>query len=289
MKKTIVTLGLLLVTLLSTTAFINNYRYSNGIAGYTGSPGETTCSTPGCHGGGSSATSGVTISATPAFTGNEYVPGTTYTVAVSANAAGFTRYGFGCEILDDNNANIGTMQTAGTGVHFLNSGSRKNAVHTTAKVGSTATFTFKWLAPAAGSGNVNIYAAANAVNGNGNTSGDFPIDPQSLVLGEGAVPVDTSIVTGVRENQATIASHVAVYPNPANGITTISYSLKENAQVSIELIDISGKLVKTLSSEKQTAGDHSQLLSLQNAVPGVYFIKTLVNGEKAAQKLITIQ
>jgi len=284
MKKTITSISLLLITFISTSAFV--LKYSTGIAGYTGSPGETSCSAPGCHSGGTSATSGITITATPSFTNDEYVPGTTYTIAVTASAAGFTHYGFGCEILNDGNTNIGTMQLiSGSGVKFLTAGSRKDAVHTTPKTGSSVTFSFKWVAPAEGEGNMSIYAAANAVNLNNSTSGDFPITPVSMLIGEGAVPINV----GLQDLGKTTGYDLSVYPNPTNGASTISYSLKETETIVIELIDISGKRVKELLNEKQNPGDHSQVLNFQSVPAGVYFIRTSAEGLPVSQKLITVQ
>jgi len=286
MKKIITTLSLLLVTLVSTSAFM--YKYSSGIAGYTGAPGETSCANPGCHSGGTSTSSAITITATPSFTNGEYVPGTTYTISVVANAAGFTHYGFGCEILDDFSTSVGTMQTiSGAGVKLLNAGSRRNAVHSTPKTANsgTATFNFKWVAPDEGGGNITIYAAANAVNLNGVMSGDFPIAPVNLVVAEGAAPVNTAI----RSNEKTTRYDVSVYPSPANGFTTLSYFLNASQTIAVELIDISGKTVKELVNEKQDTGDHEHLLNLESVPAGVYFIKLSADNQKVAQKLITVQ
>src|SRR5690606_310259 len=106
MKKSITFLSLAAVLITATSAIV--LKYSTGIAGQTASPGETSCNS--CHSGGSSASAGITITAVPSFTNNEYVPNTNYTIIITAQADGFSRYGFGCEILGENNANIGTMQ-----------------------------------------------------------------------------------------------------------------------------------------------------------------------------------
>lgn len=283
MKKTITSISLVLITFISTSAFI--IKNSSGIANQTGSPGETSCSS--CHGGGTAAASGITITAAPSFTNDEYVPGTTYTITVAANATGFTHYGFGCEILDGSNANAGTMQAAGTGVKFLTGGGKKNAVHTAPKTGSIASFVFQWVAPVEGSGDATIYAAANAVNANGSTNGDFPIPPVTMPLTEAAPTV--TVDTGIHGNGAILASEVSVYPNPSSGFTNISYLLKQSNIIVVELVDITGKTVKELINEKQDPGYHSQILSLQGVIAGIYFVKTSVNNQQVSQKLITIQ
>ena len=47
------------------------------------------------------------------------------------------------------------------------------------------------------------------------------------------------------------------YPNPFNPRTTLSYSLDQNMPVSITVLDVRGRLVRTLTSNRQLAGDHS--------------------------------
>jgi hypothetical protein len=292
MKKRITTLLLLAVTIISSSAFIIS---STGYAGYTGSPGEYTCSGGGsCHGGGSSAAAGITITTVPAFNVNlnsqtEYMRDSIYLVSITASASGYSHYGFGCEILDSTNANAGIMQNPGPGVKFLYAGARKNAVHSTPKSGSTVSFTFKWIAPSGGG--ATIYAIANAVNLNGATSGDFVIPPVSLSLvAAPAPPPDTTVVdVGIKENKLSGISQISIFPNPAHDVSNISYYLQQSKIISIELVDISGKTIKQLYRQEDTPGYHAQVLNLQGIASGVYFIKTSANEQKVSQKLITVQ
>ena len=76
----------------------------------------------------------MSINSLPAFSNNNYVPGTTYTLTIIITASGFNNFGFGCEILNASNTDAGTMQNAGTGVKFLTAGNgRKNAVQSATK------------------------------------------------------------------------------------------------------------------------------------------------------------
>ena len=47
------------------------------------------------------------------------------------------------------------------------------------------------------------------------------------------------------------------YPNPFNPSTTISYILEKDSEVSVNIFDISGKLITTLQNAYQTQGEHS--------------------------------
>jgi len=283
MKKSIALVSIVIVASLGSLSFVLS---SSGIAGYTGSPGEQNCSS--CHSGGTSAAAGTTITSVPSFTANEFEPGTTYAITVQLAAAGFNRYGFGCEILNASNANAGTMQNAGSGVQFLFSGQRRNAVQTTPKAGTGGTtFSFDWVAPLVGD-TATIYVAGNAVNNNNSSSEDFVIPPIKRQLKARQQPVDTTI-TSIKENRMKDLSNLTLYPNPAANVSTISYVLSSNQQVSIQLLDLKGKVIKTFVDEKQLSGAHQIFLDLQDVAQGLYFVKTSLANQKVSQKLITIQ
>lgn len=291
MKKTLSTFVLLAAALIGSSAFI--LKNSTGIQGYAASPGEGLCSN--CHSGGSSSASGTTITAVPAFSMNpnlqmEYLPDTLYTITVEAEASGFSRFGFASQILNSSNTNSGNLQNAGTGVKFLNNGSKRTAVHTTPKLAAgtgIVTFTYKWKAPAAGNGDATIYGIVNAVNYNGSYFGDFVLTPVNQVVVEGTPPPPVSTV-GIRE-ESSLASQISVFPNPASGMTHISYYLAHAALMSMDLIDLQGKTLRQLYQAQDDPGMHSQMLSLQGIAPGVYFIRTSANGQKVSQKMITVQ
>jgi hypothetical protein len=283
MKKSITTAIIVLVTLGATTSFM--VLSGNGMAGYSGSPGEGTCSS--CHGGGTSASSGITITATPSFTLDRYLPDSTYDISVQVSAAGFTRYGFDCEILDSLNANTGAMLSAGTGVKFVNSfpGSRRNAVHTVAKTGATVSFDFKWKAPS--KGKATIYVAANAVNGNNQVSGDFVLPKTSLILYPVPSLPDPEEPDGISSLSDEKVS-VNIYPNPAVGNAHLSYFLRDADDVLLELTDVSGKTVRVIAAEEQSAGEHRHEIGLNDIPSGIYFLKIATTRNGRTVKLISV-
>lgn len=258
--------------------------YNSGIAGYTGSPGETNCSS--CHSGGSSPSSAISIRSNPSFTNNQYEPGSTYTMEITVSASGFSKFGFGCEILNVSNTNAGLMQAAGPGVKFMNvtvqGNQRNNAVHSTGKLNSdSAKFTFEWVAPQSGA--ATIYVSGNAVNGNNSSSGDFPIAPVSLAL-QAAVPIDP---VGVKEMGALLGEMI-LYPLPCNGITNLSYALKHTSLIEISICDLSGKELKRISEGKQEQGQYHKLINLAGLSEGLYFVKLSGDGNKLSQKLLIV-
>lgn len=76
-------------------------------------------------------------------------------------------------------------------------------------------------------------------------------------------------------------------PNPFNDFTNVSYELAENAAVSMDIFDISGKKVQTIEEGKKSAGNHTLQFNSANLQAGVYFY-TLNAGENRVTKRMTI-
>ena len=276
MKKYILLVLLLSATFISTTAFI---FYSSGIAGYTSSPSEGTCTT--CHGGGTGIST-VSITSIPAFTGNHYTPGATYTINVNVQNSGYTKFGFGCEILNSSNTNAGSMTTALTGVKFLTaSNGRKNATHTITKsgTGGVTSFSFIWVAPSIGT--TTIYSSGIAVNFDGSTNGD-QVGSTSLAL--------TPSATDIKEASYTGFTNISIFPNPIVSKFKINYNIATDNDVKVGLFDVQGKLVNELINEKQSSGDHVLNLTLPEGLSkGIYIIKLVCNSNTTAQRLLIVE
>jgi hypothetical protein len=285
MNKSLLTGIVYLITVAALSSFM--IKNATGMAGYTGAPGENTCAS--CHGGGSAAVKGITITSEPEFINDEFYADSTYKISVIASASGFTRYGFDCTILSTSNTSIGTMTLAGTGVKFANALGRRHAVHATPKISSTgtATFQFSWIAPS--EGDAKIYAIANAVNGSNTTAGDFVIPPVSMAVISVTPPTPTTVPDGVNEISANAVSKVNVYPNPARLSSRFNYDLTRSATVAVTLHDLTGKKVKTFYTEPQSAGHYSEKLDLQGITAGVYFIRLSIGDVKASQKMVVIE
>lgn len=275
------------VLILATSAFMT--QSSNGIQGYTGSPGESTCSH--CHSGGFSPSSGITINSIPAFSFNEnaemtFMPDSTYKIEVEVKADGFSKFGFASQILSSSLVNSGTLQAAGSGVKFLNAGLKRTAVHTSPKNASanTATFSYEWKAPH--DGDAIIYAISNAVNGNGNTGGDFVLSPVSVPLVAEVIPTppDTNTV-GLKTNNISALSAFVVYPNPSKDLCQVKYGLTTDSKVLIRLLNAEGKLLRELHAANETTGGHNHSFQFDNLPEGFYFIELQMGRQKQCKKI----
>ncbi|MBI5402644.1 MAG: T9SS type A sorting domain-containing protein [Ignavibacteriae bacterium] len=76
------------------------------------------------------------------------------------------------------------------------------------------------------------------------------------------------------------------YPNPFNPVTTISYTLKENASVRLTVYDRLGREVKVLIDENQGAGTHTVEFNASNLPSGIYFYRIKANDRTEVKKMI---
>jgi hypothetical protein len=78
-------------------------------------------------------------------------------------------------------------------------------------------------------------------------------------------------------------------PNPANGVTAIPYDLKEAANLSFEVHDMSGKLVATQAVGKRAAGAHRLQFDTSALNEGVYFYSLIANGTRLTKRMTVIR
>lgn len=74
------------------------------------------------------------------------------------------------------------------------------------------------------------------------------------------------------------------YPNPFNPVTNISYELPAAAEVTIDVITITGQTVRTLVSGNKDAGMHTVQLDASNLASGMYIYRIHA---KSAEKTFT--
>jgi len=84
------------------------------------------------------------------------------------------------------------------------------------------------------------------------------------------------------------------YPNPFNPTTSINYELARAGQVELKIYDLQGRLVTSLVSEYQPAGEHSAMWNGldANGVPvasGTYLYKLNVNGATLSRTMTLLK
>lgn len=227
--------------------------------GYSGSPGDgfTTCSD--CHSGGDFGAV-ASISTTIPAAGYEY--GVTYEVSVSVTSSS-TRHGFQLTAEDAANAKVGSY-TAGSNNQVVNGGT--HVTHTAGGVGDTV-WTFEWTAPSAAvEGNeVTFYAAVNATNANGGTSGDQVVTTSETYMLNDLNVADNNLL------------EMSIYPNPAVDVVNVNIDNYQDAQV--QITDLTGKIVLTQVL-------NSKEVNISHLNSGLYMLNVLSGNLQANTKLL---
>ncbi len=84
------------------------------------------------------------------------------------------------------------------------------------------------------------------------------------------------------------------YPNPFNPETIIPFSLKNDARVTIDIYNIRGQCVKSLTNERYAAGEHQIVWDARNdagqpIASGIYFSRMRADGRESVRKMLLLK
>ncbi len=259
--KTITKVSISIITITISFMFLTNglpeakSHSAGAAAGKTNSPADgSTCNS--CHTGTTAPLIAGMITSTIPGTG--YVPGTTYTITGTITRQGHTKFGF--EISPQNVAGtlLGSLVNTSTGTQIVGV---KYVTHTTSGTAGTNTksWSFDWVAPVAGTGNVTFYGAFNATNSNNMSSGDS-IYTSTLTVAEHSTTI------GI-DDLATINNNISVFPNPFTEKINILNSNSPYEKMNVTICDLQGKIVL---KEENVASNYLDVNSLSI---GYYILK----------------
>lgn len=240
----------------------------------TGSPvGSGSCAS--CHSGGNFGTSISVNLLKDGETVTQYEPGESYTYRLSIQA-GNNPSGFGFQTVAlqaSDNANAGQFGSTPNGTQITSLNNRNYFEHAT--ILNNSTIEIEWTAPGEGSGDVNFYAIANAVNGNGGTSGDSP------AMLSGPLTVSEAMVSSLFEIDR-LNVNLRLFPNPSTQWLNIEVAGAKRGRYQMQIIDITGRIVQ----EQMLDIAESQFvrsISVSSLEPGQHFLR-LTNGQAVASK-----
>lgn len=238
-----------------------NSKPTGAPAGSTGSPADgATCYRSGCHYGAPVAKTGIVSSDIPA---SGYVPGATYNITVSFSGTG--KKGFQISPQSSSGILLGSL-IAGTGNQIVGS---KYITHTGTQTTATATWSFKWVAPAAGTGAVTFYCACAVTRNNTWTT--------TYTANEG-------ITAGINSDEN--SAYLSAFPNPFINEIGVKVSLKAASPVSIWVYALNGQLVHQQHNIGAKTGDNSFAINLATAQKGVYILKLEQDGELYTSRIV---
>lgn len=93
--------------------------------------------------------------------------------------------------------------------------------------------------------------------------------------------------TGVEQTEVSTITVGQNVPNPFNTNAKVNYTLNENANVTLNVVDLTGKVVATYNQGSQNAGNHTINLNADNLSNGVYFY-TFTAGEYSVTKRMVV-
>jgi len=79
------------------------------------------------------------------------------------------------------------------------------------------------------------------------------------------------------------------FPNPFNPVTTISYGLPSDTDITLNVYDVEGRKITTLTEGIRTAGTHSVEWNAEGYPSGVYFVKLDADEFTQTQKLMMVK
>lgn len=91
---------------------------------------------------------------------------------------------------------------------------------------------------------------------------------------------------GVDEVEMTNLSLGQNVPNPANEVSTISYSLMESSDVTFDVVDVTGKLIYSENLGNKAAGVYSITLNTADFANGIYYYTMKAGADKITKKMI---
>lgn len=80
------------------------------------------------------------------------------------------------------------------------------------------------------------------------------------------------------------------YPNPFNPVTTISFYLPVNSEISLNIIDLNGReVMKPIENKKLNQGNHSLNINMSNFPSGVYYYKIKSGSFMQSKKMVLVK
>jgi hypothetical protein len=107
----------------------------------------------------------------------------------------------------------------------------------------------------------------------------FHTDESANQLG---VVVDDFVIEGTLSNQDFELQNVSIFPNPSEGIFSISTGNKAIDQ--IEVYDVTGKIIFNTKSVTNSTFEYS--LDLSAVSSGIYFVKISADNQNAVKRII---
>ena len=118
----------------------------------------------------------------------------------------------------------------------------------------------------------------------------YPRDPDNTITDMGALYFDQS--HGVSDSETKYPADfriTSVFPNPFNDLTSIEFVIPAAERVSLNLLDLNGRIILTAFDNSLPAGGHIVPIDASGLPAGLYFTRLDCGGEAITRKLALIK
>ncbi len=109
----------------------------------------------------------------------------------------------------------------------------------------------------------------------------------ALLSGSLSNGFNTASLLGI-QNMSSSISGMKIYPNPSNGMVSLSYSISQSASVRVTIINELGQIIYD-NTESKTAGKVNEQLNLESLASGIYSLRLQTGNGIIIQKLAIIR
>jgi hypothetical protein len=111
---------------------------------------------------------------------------------------------------------------------------------------------------------------------------------------EASLPTPASVTLSGSAQTEGVAYHAEAngfvlaqnYPNPFNPMTEIRFTLPEDSHVQLDIVDLTGRIVRNVLSERMTAGNHGTVIDASELASGVYFYQLTAGSVKLTRQMM---
>ncbi len=79
---------------------------------------------------------------------------------------------------------------------------------------------------------------------------------------------------------------INIFPNPTNHVAQVSFSLRQDDDVSLSLSDMSGRIIQTTTNPSLEAGTHHSRIDLSKLNSGVYLLQIQTGEQSIIKKIV---
>jgi len=140
--------------------------------------------------------------------------------------------------------------------------------------------------------NSGVMTQSNVVRALAYRSTDNTVFAGVSLNGTGVYEYTTVPPEAINHNGQNVPKEFALhqnYPNPFNPTTMITFDLPKSQDVSLEVYDVNGKLVKSIMKEFKPAGSYEVNFNASSLTSGVYFYKLTTASFVDTKKMILVK